>query len=223
VSRPGRAGHLLPTNVRDTSCTRRAHTWPCPSPRPGTTGDHPPGGPGRRPIGVTVGASARHRITPREGAVPWAARNSARWRPSGGPTGCPRSTERSRTWPRLRVGAEQDVRAGLRDPGAGAHHGVAGGAAEDVGAMKGPRTARLATPGPRRCCALRTPASGHRGACNPPRPGLLARGPATAGGRPDVLGGRDRLMGWDLGGAVSQGFLRLAVDEAGRAAVGAGR
>jgi MFS family permease len=35
VSRSGRAGHLLPTNVRDTSCTRRAHTWPCPSPRPG--------------------------------------------------------------------------------------------------------------------------------------------------------------------------------------------
>jgi len=31
---PGAPDHLLPTNVRDTSCTRRAHTWPCPSPRP---------------------------------------------------------------------------------------------------------------------------------------------------------------------------------------------
>jgi hypothetical protein len=44
-----------------------------------------------------------------------------------------------------------------------------------------------------------------------------------AGRRPGVLGGRDRLVGWDLGVAVSLGFPRLAVDEGGRAAVGAGR
>jgi hypothetical protein len=41
--------------------------------------------------------------------------------------------------------------------------------------------------------------------------------------RTRTLGGRDRLVGWDLGVAVSQGFLRLAVDDGGRVAVGAGR
>src|SRR5712691_4770134 len=58
---------------------------------PGTTRDHPPGGPGGdgKPIGVTVSASVRHRTTPHEGAVPWAARNSPRWRTSWGPAGCP--------------------------------------------------------------------------------------------------------------------------------------
>jgi hypothetical protein len=44
-----------------------------------------------------------------------------------------------------------------------------------------------------------------------------------AGRRRGVLGGRDRLVGWDLGVAVSLGFPRLAVDEGGRAAAGAGR
>jgi hypothetical protein len=44
-----------------------------------------------------------------------------------------------------------------------------------------------------------------------------------AGRRRGVLGGRDRLVGWDLGVAVSLGFPGLAVDEGGRAAVGAGR
>jgi len=44
-----------------------------------------------------------------------------------------------------------------------------------------------------------------------------------AGRRRGVLGGRDRLVGWDLGVAVSLGFPRSAVDEGGRAAVGAGR
>src|SRR5262249_1723535 len=38
-----------------------------------------------------------------------------------------------------------------------------------------------------------------------------------------ALGGRDRLVGWDLGVAVSLGFPGLAVDGGGRAAVGAGR
>lgn len=53
--------------------------------------------------------------------------------------------------------------------------------------------------------------------------GLLVRRPATAGRRPGVPGGRDRLAGWDLGVAVSLGFPRLAVDGGGRAAARAGR
>src|SRR5579862_9849966 len=87
---------------------------PEPAPR-AQPGDHPPGGPGGdgRPIGVTVSASVHHRITPREGAVPWAARNSPRWRTSWGPAGCPRSTEPSRTWLRLRS------KIGLARPGPG--------------------------------------------------------------------------------------------------------
>src|SRR6202030_4325275 len=97
---------------------------PEPAPR-AQPGDHPPGGPGGdgRPIGVTVSASVPHRTTPREGAVPWAARNSPRWRTSWGPTGCPRSTERSRTWLRLRskIGLARPERprtgAGVAAPG----------------------------------------------------------------------------------------------------------
>src|SRR5215472_6028694 len=59
---------------------------------------------------------------------------------------------------------------------------------------------------------------------NPQGPRAPAREVQPPRGRaPDVLGGRDRLVGWDLGVAVSQGFPRLAVDEGGRAAVGAGR
>jgi hypothetical protein len=38
-----------------------------------------------------------------------------------------------------------------------------------------------------------------------------------------VPGGRDRLVGWELGVAVSLGFRGLAVDGGGRVAVGAGR
>jgi hypothetical protein len=48
-----------------------------------------------------------------------------------------------------------------------------------------------------------------------------ASGPA--GRRPGVLGGRDRLVGWDLGVVVSLGFPRFAVDEGARAALRAGR
>jgi hypothetical protein len=64
VSRPGQAGHFFPTNVRGTSCTRRARLA-LPEPAPwAQPGDHPLGGPGGdgQPIGVTVSASALHHV-----------------------------------------------------------------------------------------------------------------------------------------------------------------
>jgi hypothetical protein len=63
----------------------------------------------------------------------------------------------------------------------------------------------------------------HHGGQESTKAWALGATSGPAGRRRGVLGGRDRLVGWDLGVAVSLGFPQLAVDEGDWAAVGAGR